>query len=239
MPAYSHLSDEERDLIAVLKAAGHSLGTIAAAVRRAKSTISRELRRNALPSGRYSPLHAAGAYQLRRRREAILEKDQKLRTFVQDRLAEGWAPEQISGWLRAGHECGLRSIGFEAIYAFIYRASRKGEELWRYLTRGHKRRKPRRARPSRDTIKDRASIHDRPKEIETRDDVGSWFCEKVSLDARCPAIWKNGRGNHFGHTRRFRAYQSCSAEIRDLRQRYGFGPAWFASIQAGHDASLI
>ena len=32
---------------------------------------------------------AAGAYQLRRRREAILEKDQKLRTFVCDRLAEG------------------------------------------------------------------------------------------------------------------------------------------------------
>ena len=188
MLAYSHLSDEERDLIAVLKAAGHSLGTIAAAVRRAKSTISRELRRNALPSGRYSPLHAAGAYQLRRRREAILEKDQKLRTFVQDRLAEGWAPEQISGWLRAGHECGLRSIGFEAIYAFIYRASRKGEELWRYLTRGHKRRKPRRARPSRDTIKDRASIHDRPKEIETRDDVGHWEGDLIICKRTRPVL---------------------------------------------------
>ena len=41
-------------------------------------------------------------YQLRRRREAILEKDHKLRTFVCDRLAEGWTPEQISGWLKAG-----------------------------------------------------------------------------------------------------------------------------------------
>jgi hypothetical protein len=37
--------------------------------RRSKSTISRELCRNRLPSGRYSPLHVAGAYQLRRRRE--------------------------------------------------------------------------------------------------------------------------------------------------------------------------
>src|SRR5205807_8719741 len=42
-----------------------------------------------------------GAYQLRRRREAILEKDPTLRTFVRDRLAEGWAPEQIAGWQRA------------------------------------------------------------------------------------------------------------------------------------------
>src|SRR5437660_1454923 len=120
MPAYSHLLDEERDQIAVMRAAGRSICAIAGALQRAKSTVSRELRRNALPSGRYSPLHAAGAYQLRRRREAILEKDPTLRTFVRDRLAEGWAPEQIAGWLKAGNERGLRALGFEAIYAFIY-----------------------------------------------------------------------------------------------------------------------
>ena len=146
MPAYSHLLDEERDQIAVMSAAGRSICAIAGALQRAKSTVSRELRRNALPSGRYSPLHAAGAYQLRRRREAILEKDPTLRTFVRDRLAEGWAPEQIAGWLKAGNERGLRALGFEAIYAFIYRAAHKGEDLWRYLTRRHKHRRPRRSR---------------------------------------------------------------------------------------------
>ena len=75
MPDYSHLLDDERDHIAALKAAGRSIGAIAKAVGRAKSTVSRELRRNALPSGRYSPLYAAGAYQRRRRREAVLERD--------------------------------------------------------------------------------------------------------------------------------------------------------------------
>jgi transposase, IS30 family len=58
MPAYSHLLDEERDQIAVMKAAGRSICTIARALQRAKSTVTRELRRNALSSGRYSPLHA-------------------------------------------------------------------------------------------------------------------------------------------------------------------------------------
>jgi IS30 family transposase len=57
-----------------LRAAGRSIGAIARTLGRAKTTISRELQRNALPSGGYSPLHAAGAYQLRRRREAILER---------------------------------------------------------------------------------------------------------------------------------------------------------------------
>ena len=55
MPAYSHLLDEERDQIAVMRAAGRSICAIARALQRAKSTISRELRRNALSSGRYSP----------------------------------------------------------------------------------------------------------------------------------------------------------------------------------------
>jgi len=188
MPAYSHLLDAERDQIPVMRAAGRSIGAIAGALQRAKSTVSRELRRNALPSGRYSPLHAAGAYQLRRRREAILEKNHRLRGFVCDRLAEGWTPEQIAGWLKAGHERGLRALGFEAIYAFIYRAARKGEELWRYLTRRHKRRRPRRARPSRDTIKDRSSIHDRPKNIEARADIGHWEGDLIICKRTRPVL---------------------------------------------------
>ena len=144
---------------------GHSIGAIAKAIGRPKSTVSRELSRNKLPSGRYSPLHAAGAYQLRRRREALIERDRALRTFVVDRLAEGWAPEQISGWLKGGNEPRLRAVGCEMIYAFIYRTAQQAEQLWRYLTRRHRRRRPRRSRPSRVTIKDRVSIHERPKNV--------------------------------------------------------------------------
>ena len=103
MRCYSHLSDDEREQIGLAKAVGHSIGAIAKAIGRPKSTVSRELSRNKLPSGRYSPLHAAGAYQLRRRREALIERDRALRTFVVDRLAEGWTPEQISGWLKGGN----------------------------------------------------------------------------------------------------------------------------------------
>ena len=82
MRSYAHLSVDERDQIGVLRAAGRSMGAIARALGRAKATISRELQRNALPLGGYSPLHAAGAYQLRRRREAILEREAALRLFV-------------------------------------------------------------------------------------------------------------------------------------------------------------
>jgi hypothetical protein len=89
---------------------GHSIGAIAQAIGRPKSTVWRELSRNGLPSGRYSPLHAAGAYQLRGRREARIERDRASRTFVVDRPAEGWTPEQISGWLKGGNEPRLRAV---------------------------------------------------------------------------------------------------------------------------------
>ena len=171
-----------------MRAAGRSICAIARALQRAKSTVSRELRRNGLSSGRYSPLHAAGAYQLRRRREAILEKDQKLRTFVCDRLAEGWTPEQISGWLKAGNERRLRAVGCETIYAFIYRAYQKAEQLWRYLTRRHRRRRPRRSRPSRDTIKDRVSIHERPKTIDARTEAGHWEGDLIICKRTRPVL---------------------------------------------------
>ena len=56
MRSYSHLSDDERDQIGILRAAGRSMAAIARALGRAKTTVSRELQRNALPAGGYSPL---------------------------------------------------------------------------------------------------------------------------------------------------------------------------------------
>ena len=150
MRCYSHLSDDEREQIGLAKALGHSIGAIAQAVGRPKSTISRELSRNRLPSGRYSPLHAAGTFQLRRRHEALIERDRG--PSLRCRLPRGgFDSEQISGWLKGGNERRLRAVGCETIYAFIYRAAQRAEQLWRYLTRRHKRRRPRRSRASQDT----------------------------------------------------------------------------------------
>ncbi len=50
MGLYRHLSREDREQIAVLRAAGHSNAGIAAALGRAPPTISREIKRNALDS---------------------------------------------------------------------------------------------------------------------------------------------------------------------------------------------
>ncbi len=107
MPGYSHLSAEERDQIASLRSEGRGCRAIARQLCRSASTVSRELRRNALDSGAYRPHVADGSYMLRRQRASVLETEVKLAAYVTDRLAEGWAPEQIAGRLRLGIETGL------------------------------------------------------------------------------------------------------------------------------------
>src|SRR4051794_30410235 len=174
MAGGTHLELEERERRAALKAEGLSLRAIARALGRAASTISRELRRNALPKGGYLPVHAEGCYLARRQRQAVLERDAKLGRFVRERLPEGWTPEQIAGWLRRGEERGLGRVSVETIYAFIHRPGQKGEKLWKLLPRGRARRGRRRARPPRSTIAGRRSIHDRPADVQERKDPGHW-----------------------------------------------------------------
>jgi IS30 family transposase len=170
----THLRLGEREQLAALKAEGLSLRAIAARLGRAASTISRELRRNALPRGGYLPVHAEGCYLERRQRAAVLERDERLGRFVRDRLLEGWTPEQIAGWLKRGEERGLRPVAPETIYAFIHRASQKAEKLWRLLPRGRATRGRRQARQPRSSIAGRRSIHDRPADVQERKEAGHW-----------------------------------------------------------------
>jgi IS30 family transposase len=188
MGSYRHLSRDDRDRIAGMLAAGLPQSRIAEAVGKSKSTISRELRRNALDSGVYSAAIADGAYMERRQRQATLERDTKLATFVRQRLSEAWSPQQISGWLQSGAEAGLRAVSMETIYAFIYRVGQKAEELWRYLARRRKKRRALRSRPSRDAIKDRVSIHERPEEIDDRGAVGHWEGDLVICQRTRPVL---------------------------------------------------
>jgi transposase, IS30 family len=174
MPGSGHLSLAEREQLAALRAEGLGLRAIARQLGRAASTISRELRRNALPKGSYQPIHAEGCYLERRQRPAILERDERLGRFVRERLLEGWTPEQIAGWLKRGEERRLRAVSLETIYAFIHRAGQKAEKLWKLLPRGRAKRGRRRARQPRSTIAGRASIHDRPESIEQRREAGHW-----------------------------------------------------------------
>ena len=118
-----YLSEQERIQIADLQAARMSVRGIAEQMGRAPSTISREIRRNSDPDGRYRPHQAEQAARRRagkprKRRVAV---DAVLAEVVQRLLAKRWSPEQVAHELRvlfAGQPS--RWLCKETIYQAIY-----------------------------------------------------------------------------------------------------------------------
>jgi len=119
--SYKHLSQEERELIAAKLSEGSSVGDIAKAIGRNKSTISRELKRNSPPERRrYVPCraHTRACERKTKANQHERLKNDFIRQYVKDGLAQGWSPEQISGRIRIDHPG--QAINHEAIYQYIY-----------------------------------------------------------------------------------------------------------------------
>lgn len=196
MKGYDHLSFEEREHIALLRAEGLCASAIGREIGRPRCTVSRELARNANADGSYRPLSAERRYLARRCRERCIDGDPGLAAFIRERLYEGWTPEQISGWLRAGHES-LPKISFETIYDWLFARPQKGEKLWKLLPSRRARRGRRKRRKTRGTIANRSSIHDRPDEVEGRATAGHWEGDLMICKRTRPVLVLKERKSRF------------------------------------------
>jgi len=182
--SYGQLSEQERCAIFHLHAGGISRGEIGRQVGRHKSTIGRELRRNALPSG-YQPVAAQRMAAARRWRGTKIERSSRLRATVDDQLiAMGRSPEQIAG--RLEREQGKPVISHESIYRYIYSPLGRRRKLHRSLCRA-KARRGRRPRQGerRPLIPYRVSIHVRPQSVTQRRRFGHWEGDLMAF--RSPA----------------------------------------------------
>lgn len=169
---YDQLDIDERYELYRLHEAGKGVREIGRLMGRSGSTISRELRRNSLPRGDYRPGSADRIALSRCRRRSRIERLSPLRTYVDDRLAMGWSPEQIAGRLKL--ERSEHVISVETIYRYIYRPAVRHAKLYRYLPRAKASRGRRYFKRRRDPIAGRRSIHDRPQSVAARAEFGHW-----------------------------------------------------------------
>lgn len=173
------LSLAEREDISRGLQAGESLRAIARRLKRAPSTISREV-------------GAQGAHQYRawrgeRRAYALASRPKPrkltgnggLAMAVESRLEEDWSPEQIAKRLRVDHPNDpTMHVSHETIYKALYIQGRGAlrKELRRHLrrpTQGDVR--PKRGRADlRGRIPDMVEISQRPPEVEDRAIPGHW-----------------------------------------------------------------
>jgi IS30 family transposase len=170
-----YLTLHERYEVARLDDSGVSIRKIADRLKRAPSTISRELARNRDPrTGHYLPetAHALAWQRQRRPKSSKLAATPPLREAVQQMLTQRHSPDQIAGRLKALFpEDKAMQISHESIYQslFVYPRGELTRELKAHLRRGRTQRRPRGQRTNKHArITGMVSIHDRPEEVEGR-----------------------------------------------------------------------
>ena len=171
----------EREEISRGLKAKMSLRSIARQLRRAPSTISREVRRN----GGRCVYRAARADQAawdraRRLKPCKLASRPALCHTIAKKLELKWSPQQIAGWLKREYpdDEGAR-VSHETIYRSLFIQARGvlKKELLAHLRATRAIRRSRHASLKRDglgQIKDAVSIRERPAAVEDRAVPGHW-----------------------------------------------------------------
>jgi IS30 family transposase len=183
MKIYSHIDKNVRNQIYRLLADDVPVAKIAKIVKRHRSSIYRELRRNKT-DGLYFPDTAHMKAQKRKIRDTCkIANSEELKRMIRDYLPQKWSPEALAGRLKV--EGWDQSISHESIYKWIY-GKGKDYNLQQYLLR---RKRKRGSRPCRKVkvsrIPARVSIDQRPS-IDNQ--FGHWEGDTVHFSGNKGAI---------------------------------------------------
>jgi len=175
------LTFSEREEIALGRAGGESMRSIAGRLGRSPSTVSRELSRNAGCAGqsyRATTAHALAYERASRPKPSKLAVCLELRKLVEADLACKYSPEQIAGRLRVRFpDSPEMRVSTETIYQSLYVQSRGAlrRDLTRCLRTGRAMRRPcRQAGQRKNRIPDMINIAERPAEADDRAVPGHW-----------------------------------------------------------------
>jgi IS30 family transposase len=171
----------EREEISRGVVAGHSIRSIASALGRAPSTVSREIRRNG-ERRRYRASQADQAAWDRapRPKTCKLAQNRALARIVAKKLQLEWSPRQIAGWLKHTYaDDETYRVSHETIYRTLFIQARGAlkKELLQHLRRTRSMRRSRhhtQKTADHGRIIDAVSIRERPAEAEDRAVPGHW-----------------------------------------------------------------
>jgi IS30 family transposase len=169
----------EREEISRGLAAEHSCHAIARRIRRAPSSVSREVARNGGRVGyRAAEAEQAALRRGRRPKASKLALYPRLRAEVEARLGLDWSPQQISAFLKVEYaQDPDMQISHETIYLSLFVQSRGAlrKELARHLRTRRPVRQPKKQLSSgRGQIVDKIMISERPAEAADRAVPGHW-----------------------------------------------------------------
>jgi transposase, IS30 family len=174
---YTHLTQDERYQIQALHHAGHYNNEIACLLKRSRTTIWRELKRNCTTA----LYQADQAQQLACTRQLLCRNARTIapETWpdVEAYLRLYLSPQQVAGRLALE---GVLCISPETIYQYILRDKAKSGDLASYL-RCQKARRKRygSGHQRRGVLKSRVGIEQRPCVVDSRERLGDWEGDTV------------------------------------------------------------
>lgn len=183
--SYHQITSDERYMISKLRQQGFTQSQMADILGRHRSSVSREIRRNATAAdGGYRPFTASERTRGRRsrsRRNTRFTPDQWQRVY--HGLRQQWSPEQIAGRLRRDDTW---TMSHETIYAHIWRDKARGGQLFRDLRCARKQRRKRHGTyDRRGHLAGKRMIAERPAAIDRRAELGHWEVDTV-VGVRAP-----------------------------------------------------
>jgi IS30 family transposase len=184
--SYKHLTIGQRNKIKALHQAGHSLCFIGSQLGIQKSTVSRELRRNARQWGRYDPNVAQQIANDRKERFSLNRKfSDGMEKFILEKLiSQQWSPEQIKGYCQKNH---IPMVSHQRIYQFIYQDKDHGGKLYKNLSTAQKKyRKKYGSGKQSCSVKKRVPIDLRPSVVDKKERYGDWEIDTI--------VGKNNKG---------------------------------------------
>jgi transposase, IS30 family len=178
--SYTHFTTSERIRLYQLRITEkRSMETIARIMKRAKSSISRELKRNT--DGAYKVyLPDTAEVQMQRRRQASKPRFSRVSTATIDgikaRLKRYHSPEQIAGRLK---QEGLPYVSYETIYQMIYADHADLGSYRVYLRQSRKQGRRKGTKQKRCGIPGRVGIEHRPAVADLKTEIGHWESDTV------------------------------------------------------------
>jgi IS30 family transposase len=184
----SHITYEQRYTISVMLQSGYTQTSIAQALNRSKSVISREIVRNCDQRSKVylAPLAQRKCEERHKQKKKQIKLTSQMRAFIVEKLEDKYSPEQIVGWSKRNKkEC----ISHQWIYQMVWDDKKRRGKLCKHL---RNRGKPYKKSSSKNYVPgqpiNKRDISERPEIVDQRIRFGDFEVDTVIGKLRKKAL---------------------------------------------------
>lgn len=177
--SHKHITSSQRNELSVLLRAGTKQKEITKLLKKHRTTIWRERKRNKEKNKKY---HAGIAKEKNNQRQIEAHKKQRkiehnswLKNYIVKKIKKRWSPEQIAGRIKKKWKDNKsRHIGKDSIYKYIHEYRKDLVKYLRCQKGKYRRRYGTRIREKQREEAKKRRINTRPKEVEEKSRIGDW-----------------------------------------------------------------